>query len=165
MGYWFWVKLRCWNWNSNFNWGGYNVSLIFDPRNPGKVSYFATDKRDLFGVSLGQDTINVSQYTTKDIPKVLKELGKENLKKTQRHSTSAIRKETVKETAEDFELKKIGMRGSVSQADRRILDEGEKVFTKALKEAIPLADKAEFYATRAASLVSGGAVVYALGDE
>ena len=57
------------------------------------------------------------------------------------------------------------MRGSVSQADRRILDEGEKVFTKALKEDIPLADKAEFYATRAASLVSGGAVVYALGDE
>ena len=150
---------------SNFNWGGYNGSLIFDPRKPGKVSYFATDKRDLFGVSLGQDTINVSQYTTKDIHKVLKELGKENLKKTQRHSTSAIRKETVKETAEDFELKKIGMRGSVSQADRRILDEGEKVFTKALKEDIPLADKAEFYATRAASLVSGGAVVYALGDE
>ena len=152
------------NIKSNFDWGGYNGNLIFDPRKPGKVSYFATDKRDLFGVSLGKDTLNVSQYTTKDIPEIVKKLGKENLGKPQRY-TRSIPKKGVKITAEADEIQKINMRGSVSRADREILDEAAETYTKALKEDIPLADKAEFYATRAASLVSGGAVVYALGDE
>ena len=150
--------------NLSVDWGGYNGNLSFDQRKPGKVSYFATDKRELFGVSLGKDTLNVSQYTTKDIPEIVKKLGKENLGKTQRYNRS-IPKKGVKITAEADEIQKINMRGSVSRADREILDEAAETYTKALKEDIPLADKAEFYATRAASLVSGGAVVYALGDE
>ncbi|MAG26958.1 hypothetical protein CMI47_15575 [Candidatus Pacearchaeota archaeon] len=151
---------------SNFDWGGYNGNLIFDPAKPGKVTYFATDKRDLFGVSLGRDTINVSQVTEKSIPELTGRLRNTDLTKVQRHGPQrAISKGKAEEIDVDISGKK-KPRGVVATRDWEILKKNKEVWEKALGEKIPLGEKIEFGATRLAAAVAvGGPIYYAVQDE
>jgi hypothetical protein len=61
---------------SNYDWGGNAGSIIWDARNPKKVQFFSTDGRDLFGMKLGKDVINVSPIREITIPEVVKMMKK-----------------------------------------------------------------------------------------
>ena len=151
---------------SNYDWGGYNGNLIFDPKKPGKVTYFATDKRDLFGVSLGRDTINVSQVTEKSIPELTGRLRDIDLTKVQRYTPeNVISRGKAKKIDFDTSGKK-KPRGAGSTRDWEILKKNADVWEKSLGEKIQLNEKIEFGATRLASAIAvGGPIYYAIQSD
>lgn len=61
---------------SNYDWGGSAGSLIWDVKKPTKIQFFSTDGRDLFGVKLGDDVINVSPMKTISLPEFKKKIEK-----------------------------------------------------------------------------------------
>lgn len=67
---------------SNFDWGGSAGSVTWDPKFPDKVKFFSTDARDLFGMKLGDDVINVSTIKEIKIPKFIEKMKKETNKPT-----------------------------------------------------------------------------------
>ena len=60
----------------NYDWGGSAGSLIWDAKRPTKIQFFATDGRDLMGVKLGDDVINVSTMKTISLPDMKKKIEK-----------------------------------------------------------------------------------------
>ena len=58
---------------SNFDWGGYAGTIVYDPKNKDSIVFMANDLRDLFGLSLGRDVLNITNAKRIKIPDILKE--------------------------------------------------------------------------------------------
>ena len=58
---------------SNFDWGGYAGTIVYDPKKKDSIVFMANDLRDLFGLSLGRDVLNITNAKRIKIPDILKE--------------------------------------------------------------------------------------------
>lgn len=142
---------------SNFDWGGSAGSVIWDPRKPKVVQMFGTDGRDLVGIKLGKDVINVSPMKTLTIPQLKKMMRKE-ARKT-RGPDKVVRNRRTKKEYESMSsegMDKIVTKSKLISNDdlkamRKIRDEYDEAYNA------PLTPKelAEFTATRA-GFVGGG---------
>ena len=58
---------------SNFDWGGYAGTIVYDPKNKDSITFMANDLRDLFGLTLGNKVLNITNAKRIKIPDILKE--------------------------------------------------------------------------------------------
>jgi len=154
---------------SNFDWGGSAGSLIWDPRKPGKMQFFGTDGRDLFGMKAGDDIINVSPFKEISIPEIKKIIEKAD--KTPNVVPVKRKRRTAKEyeSMSDKEAKQVINRSRmISNEDYEALQKIPETYRKAYKDPITMKELAEFAGTRGA-LIAGGVGgfygTYALADE
>jgi hypothetical protein len=154
---------------SNFDWGGSAGSIIWDPRKAKKIQFFGTDGRDLFGMKLGDDVINVSPIKEVRIPKVLKAMRKNARtrgpdKVKRRKMTKQDYAETTTEEIDKFVTKS----KMVSKDDYETLQKVRSTYKAELDKPLSAMEMVEFTGTRAA-LVAGGVGgfygAYALADD
>ena len=154
---------------SNFDWGGSAGSLIWDPRKPGKMQFFGTDGRDLFGMKAGDDIINVSPFKEISIPEIKKIIEKSDktapiVKVNRKRRTPKEYEDMSKKEAEGI-IRKSRM---ISNEDYEALQKIPETYRKAYNDPATMREMAEFVGTRGA-LVAGGVGgfygAYALADE
>lgn len=155
---------------SNFDWGGSAGSVIWDPRKPKVVQMFGTDGRDLFGMKLGKDVINVSPMKTLKIPQLQKMMRKQARKP--RGADKVVRKRRTKkeyESMSDEGMDKIVTKSKlISNDDLKAMRNVRDDYVKAYNAPMQPKDLAEFAGTRAAFVGGGTAGLlggYALAED
>ena len=141
---------------SNFDWGGNAGSMIWDKRNPTKLQFFSTDGRDLFGMKLGKDVINVSPIREITIPEVRKMMRK---KSVPRGPDKVVRKRRTKKEYENMSSKDMDKLVSnskmIGKGDLKVMRNIRDDYDKAYNAPLRPKELAEFVATRA-GFVGGG---------
>jgi len=62
---------------SNYDWGGYNGTSVWDTRYPSKIQFSATDRPDVFSIKLGgKEMLNISSTKMIEIPEAKKIIRK-----------------------------------------------------------------------------------------
>ena len=141
---------------SNFDWGGSAGTLIWDPRKPQKMQFFGTDGRDLFGMKLGKDIINVSPLKEISIPEIKKLVRKSQrdapVKPVKRTKLTKKQYEEMDTKEMEKELTKSRM---ISKEDYEYLQNISKDFKENMNDVFTTKELAEFTGTRLATIGGG----------
>ena len=82
----------------NYDWGGYQGIIEYDQTNPGKIKFYANDKRDLFGMKLGgRSVLNIAAPKEISVPEVITDIQDDLPVKR--------KKEIVKQTIKNYKTK------------------------------------------------------------
>jgi len=154
---------------SNFDWGGSAGTLIWDPRKPQKMQFFGTDGRDLFGMKLGKDIINVSPLKEISIPEIKKLVRKSQrdapVKPVKRTKLTKKQYEEMDTKEMEKELTKSRM---ISKEDYEYLQNISKDFKDNMSDVFTTKELAEFTGTRLATIgggIGGFYGTYALAED
>ena len=154
---------------SNFDWGGNAGSMIWDKRNPTKLKFFSTDGRDLFGMKLGKDVINVSPIREITIPEVRKMMRK---KPVPRGPDKVVRNRRTKKEYENMSSKdmdKLVSRSKmIGKSDLKVMRNVRDDYDRAYNAPLRPKELAEFVATRTGFIGGGTAGLiggYALAED
>tara|TARA_R110000744_G_scaffold137058_3_gene247434 strand:+ start:11273 stop:12883 length:1611 start_codon:yes stop_codon:yes gene_type:complete len=161
---------------SNFDWGGSAGSVTWNPKSPDKVKFFSTDARDLFGMKLGDDVINVSTIKEIKIPKFIDKMKRETNKPTRGPDKVKRAEKRPKEYREmDVDsINTVTNNTLISKSDyerlRNIPAEFNKAKLDVRMKGATMKESIEFVGTRAATVSGGMAGLYgsyalAFGDD
>jgi len=147
----------------SYDWGGYQGIIEYDQSKPGKVKFYANDKRDLFGMKLGgRSVLNVAAPKEISVPEVITDIQDDLPVKRKKE----IVKQTVKKYNTQEKLKQLVTNDKfpgINKQDAVKIDELLKKHGGYLKQKI-LQRKmiSPFWLMRHAAMGLGGLSVAAL---
>ena len=146
---------------TNFHWGGYAGTMVWDPNKQRKLAVMADDLGDLFGVKIGKNTIiNTSPSRIIKIPDALKERPIRKGSKIEKGEREAFVKRIEDSEIKTPDRNTAGKSTPYSQADYEnlvaISDRHKNVYT----DSIPSDEKFKLLMSRAGAMAGSGGALY-----